>query len=184
VGVSAKQLLLLAFDLPNADELLPWLGLRLEEELGMHPLHGVPAPDVSGCFVQGRRQYDAHRVLSVLSESARADFVLAVTSADLFLPVFTFVLGEAELGGKAAVVSTFRLDEERYGLPADNERLYARLVKEAIHELGHCLGLTHCVSSNCVMFTSSGVEEVDLKGERFCGRCQARLGRVPARAPV
>ena len=34
---------------------------------------------------------------------------LALTDADLFIPILTFVFGEARLGGRAAVVSSARL---------------------------------------------------------------------------
>jgi len=173
--VPVKRLSLVAFDLPDAQQLLPRLGLVLQTELGLNTALGESAPDVSDCFAQSRRQYDARRVLGQLADRVPGDFVLAVTGSDLFMPVFTFVLGEAHLGGKAAVVSIFRLAEERYGLPPDPPLLFERLCKEAVHELGHCLGLTHCMTSRCVMYSSAGVEEVDLKRVDLCERCRAKL---------
>jgi archaemetzincin len=169
-----KGLSLVAFDLLDAQDLLSRLGPVLHAELGMTPAPSDAAVDVVDCFSQSRRQYDARRVLGRLAEEVPGDFVLAVTGADLFMPVFTFVLGEAHLGGKAAVVSTFRLAEERYGLAPDPPLLFERLCKEAVHELGHCLGLTHCMASTCAMYSSSGVEEVDLKRLELCERCRAK----------
>lgn len=170
-----KQLALHAFDLPEANELLPWLGKSIARYFHLEARVHPPRQDMKDCFVETRRQYDARRVLARLAESAEGDLVLGVTGCDLFIPVFTFVLGEAQLKGRAAVVSTFRLDEERYGLPKDPVRSRERLLKEAIHELGHCHGLVHCQSSTCAMYTSSGVEEVDLRGAEMCPRCLGKL---------
>ena len=103
--------------------------------------------------------------------------VLGVAGVDLFIPVLTYVFGEAQLDGRAAVVSTFRLDNELYGLPPDPALLYARLVKEAIHELGHTYDLLHCHRNRCVMASSTYVENIDLKSERFCDRCLGTLRR-------
>ena len=100
--------------------------------------------------------------------------VLGVTAVDLFIPVLTFVFGEAQLEGRAAVVSTYRLDSEIYGLPADPELLFERLCKEAVHELGHTYDLMHCHESRCVMLSSTYVEEIDLKSDQFCSRCRAK----------
>lgn len=101
--------------------------------------------------------------------------LLAVASEDLFIPILTFVFGEAMLGGHAAVVSYHRLQNERYGLREDRDLLFRRLVKEAVHEIGHTFGLTHCTSSECVMRSSTDVEEIDLKGEKFCTHCAGEL---------
>jgi predicted Zn-dependent protease len=47
-----------------------------------------------------------------------------------------------------------------------------RLVKEAVHELGHTFGLRHCADWRCVMSSSYGVERLDVKGADFCPRCR------------
>ena len=96
---------------------------------------------------------------------------LAVLGHDLFIPILTYVFGEAELGGSAAVVSYNRLQNERYGLSPDRRLLAERLRKEAVHELGHAYGLIHCQSHDCVMHTSTYVEDIDLKSDRFCTEC-------------
>jgi archaemetzincin len=173
--VIVKLLSLVAFDLPDSREVLPWLGLRLERTFSLRAAIVPAVPNVAACFVDARRQFDAKKVLGCLAEQATSDFVLGVTGSDLFMPVFTFVLGEAYLDGRAAVVSTFRLDDERYGLPKNPELLRTRLLKEALHELGHCHGLIHCHNSKCVMYASAGVEEVDLKGAELCQRCRDKL---------
>ena len=94
---------------------------------------------------------------------------------DLFIPVLTFVFGQAQLDGPGALVSTHRLRNEYYGLPRDRERLVERTIKEVVHEVGHSFGLVHCQDYNCVMHASTYVEDVDLKSSRFCPSCQSQL---------
>jgi archaemetzincin len=94
---------------------------------------------------------------------------------DLFIPVLTFVFGQAQLDGPGAVVSTYRLRSEFYGLPGDEGMLVERAIKECVHELGHSFGLVHCQDYGCVMHASSSVDEVDIKGADFCRRCGATL---------
>ncbi|HVN49695.1 MAG TPA: archaemetzincin family Zn-dependent metalloprotease [Bacteroidota bacterium] len=101
--------------------------------------------------------------------------ILGITAVDLFVPVLTYVFGEAQLDGKAAVVSTFRLREEFFGLDADPKLERTRLLKEAIHELGHTFGLIHCRNYDCVMHSSTSVEEVDLKPTDFCEDCRKQF---------
>jgi archaemetzincin len=101
--------------------------------------------------------------------------ILGVTEVDLFIPIFTFVFGEAQVGSSLALTSTHRLQQQFYGLPEDRESLFARAEKEAVHELGHAFGLPHCRSFDCVMRFSNSVEEVDLKACNFCQLCEAKL---------
>jgi archaemetzincin len=120
-----------------------------------------------------RNQYNSTWILSRILDLAPSEDckILGVTGVDLYVPVLTFVFGEAQLQGKAAVVSSFRLRDELYGLPKNPERLKERLEKEAIHELGHTFGLIHCREPNCVMFTSTYAEEIDFKSKDFCPAC-------------
>jgi len=118
-----------------------------------------------------RGQYETGRILKWLeSRHVGAAKVLGLTDVDLFIPILTFVFGEAQLGGRAAVVSTARL------APGDGARaprlLAERLRKEALHELGHAFGLVHCGNPGCVMGRSPGVAEIDSKGPSFCTDCR------------
>jgi len=97
--------------------------------------------------------------------------LLGVTALDLFVPVLTFVFGEAQLEGRCGVVSLHRLREEHYGLAPNPELLAERLSKEAVHELGHTYGLRHCDDWSCVMASTHSVERLDVKGVDFCARC-------------
>jgi archaemetzincin len=99
--------------------------------------------------------------------------MLGVSAVDLYIPILTFVFGEAQVGGPCAVVSAHRLRQEFYGLAPDHELFRERLLKEAVHELGHTLSLTHCDDYRCVMASSHAVEWIDLKESRLCPACRA-----------
>lgn len=128
--------------------------------------------DISFAFDDKRRQYYSTAILQRLERACDPDArVLGVTTCDLFVPVLTFVFGEAQLEGNCATVSTARLREEAYGLPGRPDLLHERLLKEAVHELGHTFGLRHCRDWECVMTSSHAVERLDVKGVNFCPAC-------------
>ncbi len=89
--------------------------------------------------------------------------------------MLTFVFGQSQLDGAGAVVSTYRLQNEFYGLPSNDELLFERAVKEVIHELGHAFGLVHCPDYLCVMSAATYVEDVDLKQAELCRECRTQL---------
>lgn len=150
----------------------------LGDAFGVVTEGGDPADLPPWAWVARRRQYDSTELLRFLERHAQDDtHVLGLTEADLGVHILTFVFGEARLGGPSAVVSTHRLRQEFYGLPADDGLLAERLAKEAVHEAAHTLGLTHCRNAACVMFPSDTVEDTDVKALAFCRACAARLPR-------
>lgn len=102
--------------------------------------------------------------------------LVGITDVDLFAPVLTFVFGEAQLGGTCAILSTFRLRNKFYGIPESAAVLEERVVKEAVHEVGHLFGLIHCRTFDCVMRSSTYVEEIDLKSVNVCKECRISFG--------
>ena len=101
-----------------------------------------------------------------------------MTERDLYIPILTFVFGEAQMGGPAAVVSYHRLMQEFYGLPANLDLLANRLLIESVHELGHTLHLMHCREYRCAMAASHAVEWIDIKDSGFCDECLAKAVQV------
>ncbi|MBI4632981.1 MAG: archaemetzincin family Zn-dependent metalloprotease [Deltaproteobacteria bacterium] len=128
-------------------------------------------------FDQNRVQYNSSLILRQLitSPPPDAEKILGVLDVDLFIPILTFVFGEAQLKGIGAVVSTQRLHNRFYGLPENREVTTDRLLKEAVHELGHTFGLVHCLQPKCVMNSSTYVENIDQKSAELCPLCQKSI---------
>ncbi len=139
--------------------------------------------DLARVFDASRRQSNSTALLAQILQSKEPSGRkrIAVVDVDLFIPVLTFVFGEAQLNGTAAVVSTHRLSNRAYGLPENRGLLLERLEKEIVHELGHTFGLYHCHQFECVMRSSTYVEEIDLKRSHPCDTCASALGASPRR---
>jgi len=137
------------------------LNMRLNPQFAFHPERG---------------QYHSSELLQVMQEyaSTGAWRVLGVTDIDLYIPILTFVFGEAQVGGPCAIVSSHRLDQRFYGLPHDPRLLVERVVKESVHEVGHTFDLIHCHDYSCAMASSHSVEWIDLKETTLCSFCQGR----------
>lgn len=132
----------------------------------------MPVP--KDAYNQERYQYHSTRILAKMIEyveKSDIDSVLGVTAVDLYVPSLNFVFGEAHCPGKVAIISLFRLTPEFYGQSADKQLFYERAVKEAVHEVGHTLGLGHCKNSLCVMFFSNSILDTDRKELTFCEKC-------------
>jgi len=123
-------------------------------------------------YLPGRRQYDAAKILSALADIAdETPFKLGLTEYDLCTPILTFVYGESQLGGKAAVISLQRLSDQ------DLQLTYLRATKISLHEVGHLLGIGHCWQPDCLMHFSSNLEKLDSLNPRFCAACEYEIGR-------
>jgi archaemetzincin len=129
--------------------------------------------DTSGTFSESRSQYYSTQIIAEAMNHTRKfnGKVVLLTELDLYVPVLTFVFGEAQLNGKHSLVSVCRLHEEFYSGMTDDDLLLSRTVKEVLHELGHNFGLKHCDDWDCVMHSSTSIEEVDIKGEGYCKVC-------------
>lgn len=172
---------------------LRWIGNNkadegILEEVKDHVerVFGVPGRIVNkeerppDAFDPARGQYSSTKILRWVLQDVPADAtkIVAITDGDLFIPVLTFVFGEAQVGGKGAVVSTARLRVDLNGVPSPAHVFRTRLLKECVHELGHTFGLTHCLFSRCVMSRSNSVLEVDAKGGDLCRDCRSLLKKL------
>ena len=153
---------------------------RLESEFG-GPVRTMELGSVEFAYDPERRQFASIPVLAMLLQQCppEASKLLAMTERDLFIPVLTFVFGQAQLGGRVGVVSFARLRQEFYGLPPDRETFLERANKEALHEMGHLFGLVHCAERKCAMSLATTVRQIDMKDDAFCAACEARLRRHP-----
>jgi archaemetzincin len=158
-------------------ETLIYLSAGLRKRFSV-PCEVLPVqPDPAFAFNYARQQYSSTEILASLMKFGipENERILGVTAVDLYIPILTFVFGEAQLHGSCAVVSFHRLRQEFYGLPANSTILRERLLKEAVHELGHTLPLSHCEDYQCVMSPSHGVEWIDLKTSQFCNSCRVAV---------
>ncbi len=136
--------------------------------------------DISHFYNPGRRQYDANKLLHAITQRAPTDGlkVMGMARVDLYIPILTYIFGQARLNGYTGIASLYRLRNEHYGLEKDYELLIDRFSKVIIHELGHTFGLIHCSNPVCVMRSSTYVEDLDQKEKKFCHRCRTELNRV------
>ncbi len=154
--------------------LLEYVGASLGRRVGI-PWEVRPrGPDPAFAFHPERQQYHSTELLHAMQAylDRHTWRLLGITAADLYIPILTFVFGEAQMGGPCAVVSTRRLEQEFYGLPREPELLRQRLLKESVHELGHTLHLTHCDDYRCAMAPSHAVEWIDITEADFCSVCR------------
>jgi archaemetzincin len=144
------------------------------------PVREIRLPGVEFAFDAGRGQYRSMDVLEMLARQCPADAwkLVAITERDLFVPVLTFVFGQAQLGGRLAVVSLARLRQEFYGLAPNHEVLLERAAKEAMHETGHTFGLVHCADRSCAMSLATNIRQIDGKRAAWCSACAAQLRRA------
>jgi len=133
--------------------------------------------DLSEFYNPSRNQYDANKLLKEIdthfaTEEAKT---LGIFNVDLFIPILTYIFGQAFLNGRSGIASLYRLRNERYGIKKDEEIFIDRFRKEIIHELGHSFGLIHCPNPTCVMRSSTYVEDIDQKSHHLCSKCSAEL---------
>jgi archaemetzincin len=128
-------------------------------------------------FLHHRQQFDAGIILQHLAQLPYPGHsrIVGLTNVDLCIPILTHVYGEAEVGGRAAVISIFRLRQNEDGTNAPLDQYYERLAKVALHEIGHTLSIYHCEDPRCVMRYSPGVRHLDEVELFFCERCEFLL---------
>jgi archaemetzincin len=122
------------------------------------------------------------KILKQLPEDALK--VLGITTVDLFIPIMKYIFGEAQVSGKGAIISLFRLRPEIYGLDPTPDLYFERIAKEAVHELGHTFGLTHCRDPLCVMNSSCLIGETDCKGSDLCPTCRELYRWTQGKGPL
>lgn len=135
--------------------------------------------DITEFYDPGRRQYNGNKLLREVDALYASDSnkTIGLFNVDLFIPILTYIFGQAFLSGRTGIVSLYRFSNERYGMNSDEKLVIERFKKEIIHELGHTLGLIHCHVPECVMRSSTYVEDIDLKSAGFCLKCRSDINR-------
>jgi archaemetzincin len=165
------QITLLPFFAPEHQVAAPLLDHLVQDlQLLAADIHiAAPRPFPAGAYNARRGQYRAEAFLAGLHPPADG-YVLAITACDLYTADYNFVFGLALPITRTAVISIARLVCRG---DAVNHR--QRILKEAVHELGHTFGLGHCPNPNCVMHFSNTLTDTDRKDSRFCAHCRRRL---------
>jgi archaemetzincin len=162
---------------PIPREVLLAVDSGVQQAFQADTVRAEPLPHPAYAWDAARRQYSStHLLRELASRYPRPDGkILGITECDLFIPMLSFVYGQAQLGGPLAVVSLARLRQEFYELPGNQPLSILRVQKEAAHELGHTFGLVHCADRSCPMSLSTNIHQLDLKGADFCGACRSLL---------
>jgi len=159
-----------------SSDLIAAIAGEIKRVFGYAAETGSILQDLSFALDQNRQQYNSTLILDQLAANipAHALKVLAIAQVDLFIPILTHVYGEAQIGGGACIISTFRLNEGPSGINI-LKKYNDRIVKEAIHELGHTFNLRHCPEQTCIMHYCRNEEDVDRKSDQLCRYCKIML---------
>jgi archaemetzincin len=145
---------------------------HLQTVMGLNVLilHRQPRPEYA--YQPGRRQYDALKIINTLASTPTSvHLTLGITHVDICTPILTFVFGESQLGGRAALISLHHINDEASNMT------YTRAAKIGLHEVGHLLGIGHCRSTTCVMHFSDNLNKLDQMELRFCNACDVERSR-------
>ena len=182
MAAARRKLILIPFaDLD--DGLLPLreLASAVAAVFGLEGAVAAALPIPAEAFDRRRHQYSAAGFLTAAARSRvtptgpPSAVLLGITGLDLFAPRLNFVFGMADAGLAVAAISLHRLRPEFPGGDPDPRLFRQRVLKEAIHELGHIFELAHCDRQDCIMHFSTSIQDTDRKGPGFCGPCTGRI---------
>ena len=139
------------------------------------PGHAMPKK----AFYKPRKRYRAEKLIDYINDKVKVDACFAVigfTRLDISTTKGKIkdwgILGLGEVGGTAAVVSSYRLTRR-----VERRKARMRTIKVVNHELGHVLGLDHYDDeAGCVMNDARGtVKTVDEEKGLLCRPSRAFL---------
>lgn len=162
-------------------ELLDTVGRKIRDVFGMDTSTQPILESIEFAWDADRGQYHSTPILDRLAAKAppNAAKVAALCRVDLFIPILTYVFGEAQLDGRTCIVSSYRLSDTR---TESEECLIDRTAKEVVHELGHTFNLRHCPDPLCLMHYCRSESDVDHKSDQFCRYCKVLLGDALGRS--
>lgn len=128
----------------------------------------VPLPFFT--YYRPRNRYRADSLLRYLNPRTQSGHVtIGITNRDISTTKNEIkdwgIMGLGYQPGNACIVSTYRLSTSN-----TKEQLY----KVAVHEAGHCFGLSHCPVEGCLMQNANGKNHLDQE-TGFCNKCKEYL---------
>ncbi|MFX1420350.1 MAG: archaemetzincin family Zn-dependent metalloprotease [Promethearchaeota archaeon] len=152
-------------------------------KLSIDPLQEI-IPLESSEYNTNKRQYNASKILNRIINyelNKRSFRILGVIDEDIFTSSLNFAFGLAmspkgniSKESVGALISITRLREKFYRRTENKKIFELRVLKEAIHELGHTFNLRHC-DKFCIMRFSNSLFDTDEKPPKFCGACLKKL---------
>ncbi len=133
-------------------------------------------------FYKPRGRYRGEKILDVLDaetgslpSGARCDVIVGIATVDISTTKGSHkdwgILGLGNLGGRSAVVSSFRM---RKGASLAMQK--RRMVSTVNHEIGHVLGAPHGGAPGCLMNDAQGtVKTIDRESGLLCAESRARI---------
>lgn len=141
-------------------------------------------PLIESEYDPSRRQYNASLTLRrILKYSGKSKYfrTLGIINNDIFSRLLNFVFGIAIIPKEhflispgASLIQITRLKESFYDRSENKPQFDLRVLKEAVHELGHTFCLKHC-NNECVMQFSNSLAEADEKPAKYCQTCSEKL---------
>ncbi len=174
-----RRVLIKTFSIGNIS-FIKKLTEKVKEILNMEVQYIGDIPLPYSAYNPLRKQFLAEKFLEtlLLEKDFEEDIILGICEVDLFEPGLNFVFGMSSPFYSVCVVSTKRLKNSFYNLPENDSLLFNRILTESIHEIGHTVGLEHCLNIPCVMNFSNSIEETDKKGFVFCKDCIEKLNKT------
>lgn len=140
-----------------------------------------PLPVLDSEYESGKNKYNARKIRKrLITHGKNKNYyrILGVMNVDIFTKVSEYLYGVADppknKSSRGALISVFRLRENFYRRTENVAQFKQRVLKEAIHELGHTFGLEHC-ENLCVMRSSNSLVDTDIKPRDFCELCLLKL---------
>ncbi|MFP4162610.1 MAG: archaemetzincin family Zn-dependent metalloprotease [Chitinispirillaceae bacterium] len=171
-----KRILLIPLG-PVCEELPGWLESRIAEIYSAQVSTGELVALPETLFVPQRKQYDGDLILPFIRNAVHdfSEYKLGLVDEDCFSEGLNFIFGQSVLKGHESFVALSRLKESFYARAENKELFFQRVLKEAVHELGHAFGMVHCADPECVMHFSNSLKDTDRKTLSLCGGCRRQL---------
>jgi archaemetzincin len=127
-------------------------------------------------YIEEEKEYSGRLILERLENTVppqKQIKILGLINEDIKTIRTKHLFGLTNLKCSCALISTIRLQVDN----SDMAIFEQRILKVAVHELGHTFGLAHC-NNECVMRLSKSLKDLDEKPKEFCFLCDLQMRQV------